>query len=201
MLQEHEKSIANQMAKYEEQMLLLASVSQELKQQQQANSISYQAYIPPSMQDHQSRTRLIASESNYRQPANRQSFTQSQRNRQQPTRRQGQGRSNQRTSRHDNHPATYPADAALTSELTNQEFDVQQREHAQLLALNGCINPPHGIGGAIPGGFGLNYCPNLCQRTSPPDPNRTEKHYRLNNNHCWTHGYDIGDTHTHICNL
>ena len=138
------------------------------------------------MRDHH-RTRLITSE--HSQSFNRGQSFDRQQNRHQLSRHQGQ-RTTQRPT------ATHPADATLTSDLTNQKFVVQQREHAQLLAENRRINPPHGIGGDIPGGFGLNYRPNTRQPSGPPDPNRREKHYRLNNNYCWTHGYDIGDSHT-----
>ena len=95
VLQEHEKITADLMTKYKEQGLLVNRLSQQVKQQ--ATSIPYQAYIPPSMRDHQSRTHLSGMPHNYQQPAYRQSFAPSQRNRQQPAR--NQGRSNQRTSR------------------------------------------------------------------------------------------------------
>ena len=71
VLQEHEQSIADQLARYEEQGLLLASVSKELKQQQ-ANYVSYQrvsfapSYRPPTMRNQHNRT--TADSSNYQQP-------------------------------------------------------------------------------------------------------------------------------------
>jgi len=83
----------------------------------------------------------------------------------------------------------HPVDAALTSGMTDKEFIFQQREHAQLLDLNRHVNPPHSIGGDISGGFALNL-------HGPPDPNRTTKHYEINNNYCWTRGYDVSDTQT-----
>ena len=77
VLQDHEESIANQNARYEEQGLLLATVREELKQQQQANNVSYQragvsyqraggapAYRPPSMRNQTQRTRFTVGHNN-----------------------------------------------------------------------------------------------------------------------------------------
>ena len=57
----------------------------------------------------------------------------------------------------------------------NQRELVKRREKAQCLAGN------------LRNNYGRN--PN-------PTPKPPEKYYRLNNNYCWTHGYDVGDTHT-----
>ena len=57
----------------------------------------------------------------------------------------------------------------------NQRELVKRREKTQCLAAN------------LRNNYGRN--PN-------PTPMPPEKYYRINNNYCWTHDYDVGDTHT-----